>query len=383
MTHNFTLIVPYAAVNAAASAFLEFKTPATGTIKVKAAGHSTGASLKVELVEAPTLTTGVTAVVPVNKDRESAAKSAVVVKSNPSTISSGTVVGTAFSYELNPTEYTLKKDTVYMVKVTNTEASAKDITVLMDYTEDAVSYAFPLVFTVKDDADPQVVIENASVNFNGETKLTAADGTVTFTLRPDVTYSYTVTKIGKVAQTGTQLVGYASVAKAITMLAPAAAPGPSVTINVYDSVMDTPVEGAEVTLGANDPVLTDASGKVVFANQSEAEDVAYSATKDGYTIPSGTITIEDVNVTENVYAVLDVYTVEFTVKIGETPKNYARIDFRGYTQRTNASGVLTVTNVAPGEYVYTAMYNGGYYVTGIITVVADDVDEAVALTIPV
>jgi len=265
MAHNFSLAVPYAGVAGAANAVLEFKTPATGTIKLKAAGHSTGASLKVELVEAPTLTTGSTAVVPVNIDRASSVNSAVVAKSNPTTISAGTVVDTAFSYEVDPTEYTLKVNTVYMIKVTNTEGTAKDITIIANYSEDAV--------------------------------------------------------------------------------------------------------------------VTNASGIAVVPGNSAGTDVAYTATKSGWTIASGTVDIVDEDISAELSAVKTVHTVTFTAKIGETVKNYCRIDFRGYTQRTNASGELVVTNVPDGTYPWTAMYNGGYYNTGTVTVNGDETVE-VALTIP-
>ena len=381
MTHNFALAVPYSAVIASGTANLEFKTPKTGTIKIKAAAHSTGASHKVELIEAPTLTTGAAAVTPINKDRASTVKSFATVKSNPTTISAGTVIDTAFSHEIDPTEYTLKANTVYLIKVTNTEAAAKDITVLVDYEEIDVSYEYTVTFTVTDDAEPGVAIKDASITYAGETKSTAADGTASFTARP-ATYTYTVSKTGKVTQAGTQAVTNAAVAKAIALAEPAAAPGPSVTFTVTDSIFGLPIEGASIVLGINDAVVTDENGIAIIEDQTAAEGVAYSATLTGYTITSGTVDIAEDDVLEHVSAALDVYTVTFTITLDDDPVEYARIDFRGYTQRTNSEGVLAVDNVIPGEYAYTAMYNGGYYVTGTVTVEALDVDEAVALTVP-
>lgn len=61
-----------------------------------------------------------------------------------------------------------------------------------------------LTFTVKDNADPAVAIEGASVTFNGGTKATDASGHAVFYNAPEGTGQiFTVTKTGKTAVSST------------------------------------------------------------------------------------------------------------------------------------------------------------------------------------
>lgn len=120
---------------------LELVTPAasSGYVHLKAyKPWSEGGVAKFEIVEAPTLTTGSTALVPLNRKRTGTpGTSAVVLKTDPTSISAGTViegptafggggagagVGGNFS---NDQEIVLKPSTTYLFRLTNLAGAAK------------------------------------------------------------------------------------------------------------------------------------------------------------------------------------------------------------------------------------------------------------------
>lgn len=390
MTHNFSLAVPYASVAAAGTGIVELKTPATGSIKLKATAHTSGSKIKVELIEAPTLTTGTTAVVPTNCDRTSSALSAALIKSNPTSISGGTTIDTSFSYELDPTEYILKANTTYIVRATNMDDSAANLTVLIDYAEIDVIYEYTVTFTVKDELD--AVIEGAYVYCAGQVKYTTDAGTATFTLTPyGSPYPYYVSAnytegegedqvtIPYIGVTGEVAVTNADVAVDITMVKYVAPTTATYSFRVWDDE-NNPVEGAIVTLGANDPATTDEDGWVTFEEQTPAEGVAYSIIADGLTKAEGTVDIVIPEAASYIYMEIPRYSVTFTVTNDSEPVSYARVDFLGYTHRTDSDGTLTVTGLKAGEYAYTIMYNGGYHIPGSLTVSNEDVSQAVEFT---
>jgi uncharacterized phage protein (predicted DNA packaging) len=74
---------------------------------------------------------------------------------------------------------------------------------------------FAVVFTVSDGTDP---IDEASVEFNGETQLTGTAGTAKFYIRAGTNLEYTVTADGYVSETGNFDVS-ADVDKSIAMTA--------------------------------------------------------------------------------------------------------------------------------------------------------------------
>lgn len=143
--NTYVVTQKYAAVAAGASVYLELKTPNTATIVnlKEISAFSTKATGAVSLIEAPTVTTGATAVTPVNLNRQSANTAASVVKSNPTGISGGTTLETIPIYnyatprqELADKEYDLAKNTTYLVKLTNNDAAEADMIVrIIFYSE--------------------------------------------------------------------------------------------------------------------------------------------------------------------------------------------------------------------------------------------------------
>lgn len=130
---------------AAASGYLEIIVPAGAYIHFKPVSmQSDGPKITVQLIEAPTLTTGSTAVIPVNRRRiGTPAISVVTVKNNPTAVSAGTVLDqdyigggssaggstTSGGMAINDNEWVLKPATTYAIKVTNGGSGSADVNI--------------------------------------------------------------------------------------------------------------------------------------------------------------------------------------------------------------------------------------------------------------
>lgn len=136
-TNKFTIA-------AAGSAYLEMIVPAGAYVHFKPVSMQTdGPKITIQLIEAPALTTGSTAVVPANRRRVATPTvSIVTVKSNPTAVSAGTVLdqdyiggGTGNGQTVtggnasNDNEWVLKPATTYVLKVTNGGASSADVNI--------------------------------------------------------------------------------------------------------------------------------------------------------------------------------------------------------------------------------------------------------------
>lgn len=84
----------------------------------------------------------------------------------------------------------------------------------LEPTTPATDYA--VTFTVMDNAETPAAISGARIDVNGAKKLTDADGTAVFNLRPG-TYPATIKKAGYVTQTATVTVASAAIAQPITL----------------------------------------------------------------------------------------------------------------------------------------------------------------------
>lgn len=124
---------------------LEFKTPLTGRyIHMKSMVAMSEGLGSFEVIESPTLTTGSTAFVPTQLNRNNSTASTVIIKSNPTTISGGTVLR---AYLIgagkenggpanNDTEIVLKPDTTYLFRVRNLAGAAKALSLYLFWYEE-------------------------------------------------------------------------------------------------------------------------------------------------------------------------------------------------------------------------------------------------------
>jgi hypothetical protein len=144
------------------------------------------------------------------------------------------------------------------------------------------------------------------------------------------------------------------------------------------------VSGASVMLSGYGTQVTDISGASTFSNVV-ASVITYTVTKTGYYDKSGTITIVNTNVTENVSLNLVppvTYQVAFLVRSGSLPVSDALVSLTGYGSKNSDSGGSAVfTNVAPSENLpYTIEKTGYSTKTGTVSVFVSDITENAALT---
>ncbi len=127
---------------AAGVSYMEMVTPVTGYVHFRPETIETsGPLILAQLIEAPTLTTGSTAVVPLNRRRLGTPNvSSLVLKSDPTAVSGGAIIdqtlvgGTSGKSAgggsaSNNAEWVLKQDTVYAVKVTNSGTETATINI--------------------------------------------------------------------------------------------------------------------------------------------------------------------------------------------------------------------------------------------------------------
>ena len=139
-------------IASAASAYLEMIIPAGAYVHFKpVAMQSDGPKITIQLIEAPTITTGSTAVTPANRRRiGTPAISTVTVKSNPTGVSGGTVLDqdyigggtgnaqtTSGGASQNDNEWVLKAGTTYVIKVTNGGSGSADVNIKTFWYEEA------------------------------------------------------------------------------------------------------------------------------------------------------------------------------------------------------------------------------------------------------
>lgn len=138
----FTTATKYTVANAA-SAYLEIIVPADAYVHFKPITmQSDGPKILVQLIEAPTITTGLTGVTPVNRRRiGTPTPSLVTFHSNPTGVSGGTIIdqdyigggtgagGSSVSGGMatNDNEWVLKQATTYVVKIANNGTAPADV----------------------------------------------------------------------------------------------------------------------------------------------------------------------------------------------------------------------------------------------------------------
>ncbi len=169
--------------------------------------------------------------------------------------------------------------------------SVVDADVTEDVTLTAVS-TYNVTFNVTDGTNP---IQYANVGFNGFTKLTDANGMVTF---EDVAAAndipYTVIANGYNNFNGTVSVVDADVTENVTLVALSTY---TVTFNVTDGT--NPIANANITFNGTTET-TDANGVAMFENLLPMDNATYMVTANGYNSINGNLSIVDADVTENI-----------------------------------------------------------------------------------
>ncbi|NHB68602.1 choice-of-anchor D domain-containing protein [Perlabentimonas gracilis] len=232
---------------------------------------------------------------------------------------------------------------------------------------------YAVTFNVTDGTDP---ISGAEVALTGYgTQTTDATGIAIFAdVLPEAAMAYTVTAADYDDASGTVTVVDADVAEGVTMVL--------TTYNVTFTVTDgtDPISGAEVALTGYGTQTTDATGIAIFVDVLPEAAMAYTVTAAGYNNATGSVTVGNANVTENVTMVLTTYTVSFAVTSqSEEPVEGAEIVINEtHNLTTDASGTATI-ELINGNYSFTVAKDGYEKYADDFTVAGQDVAIDVAI----
>ncbi len=241
-----------------------------------------------------------------------------------------------------------------------------------EFTETLI---YDITFTVTDGTNP---IENANVNLTGYgDQTTDASGIAIFTnVIPENDIVYTIT-----ATAYNQLIDSLSVVNTdinepVTLILTTY----DVTFDVTDGV--DPIENATISLDGYGSQVTDATGAAIFSNIAPENDIVYSVVATGYNNYVDSLSVIDLDVSEQVILELTSYDVTFTITDGTDPVENATVTLNGYgSQVTDASGIAIFIDVVPeNDIPYSVVAAGFVGHNGNVSVVDTDISESVILT---
>lgn len=144
------------------------------------------------------------------------------------------------------------------------------------------------------------------------------------------------------------------------------------------------ITNATVNLTGYGSVKTDTSGIAVFDSVSVENNISYTVTADRYFLESGSISVVDTNVMENVSLnPLPTYDVNFTITDGTDLIAHATVELDGYgSVTTNTSGIAVFNDVSTANNIVYSVKSDKYYTAnGTVSVVDSEVNESVVLTL--
>ncbi len=248
--------------------------------------------------------------------------------------------------------------------------------IVIDHVVAPQMETYDINFTVEDtDGNP---LDGATINVN-ETELTTVAGAATISGMYPGDYDYTVSKYWYDDAAGTATVANADVDETVTMSLTTTY---SVTFNVHNDIAE-PLEGATVTVnidGTDTDLTTNAEGKA-FVDLING-DYDYTASMNNHDGASGTINVNDADISEDITLVEHTYTVTFAVDDGSgEPAEGAIVSINGTDLMTDVDGIATI-DLKNGTYDYGVEF--GFCQTYSSTIVVDmaDVDEFVTLDCP-
>jgi len=230
-----------------------------------------------------------------------------------------------------------------------------------------------VTFTLSDANGPLV---NVSIEFDGTSALTDANGNVTFNdVHVGNSLTYKATKAGYDVFNGTLDVKDAAVNQQVTLVASTY----KATFILTDGL--NKLEGATVNIG-NVTVTSDADGSAVFTGLT-AGTYDYTITKAGFVTKTGSVTVTDKD-EEIIYAmVLITYNVSFNVSDGTNAIAGAQVTIGNTSVVTGADGKATISGLLPDNYNYSVTAQGYINASGSITVVDADITKDVTLVLTV
>jgi len=259
-----------------------------------------------------------------------------------------------------------------VVKDGYTGVADQSLTVGTEVVTEVVTLLVPgysITFNVTDGTNP---IAGAVVSIDNKDVSTDALGVAVYSEMTDGTYNYTVTASGYEDVTSSIEVSGADITKDITMSLL------SYTISFTVTDGTNPIDGAVVSIGDVD-ITANASGVAEFSNMINGT-YNYTVSANGYEDNTGSVNVNDADVSENVSLTLLTYTITFTVTDGTDPVEGAVVSIGDVDVATDASGVAAFSDMINGTYDFTVVATDYYEYSSSVTVSDANLAESVALT---
>lgn len=138
-----------------------------------------------------------------------------------------------------------------------------------------------------------------------------------------------------------------------------------------------PLQGATVNFRESS-LITNASGKATFSNQTRGASGQYTVEKSGFISTTGNVEVNYVDVNKQVSLESEQHTVAFSVSDGTSPIEGATISINSQQLETNAQGEASLI-LYNGTFPYSVSKDGYHIYTGNVTVSTDDVNLSIIL----
>ena len=232
--------------------------------------------------------------------------------------------------------------------------------------------------TVKD-KDTSTAIESASVELNGKTNSTDADGKCSFSNVTYGDYDIKVTHDNYNEYTSTITVDSETVDVPVELV-PTEADVGTINVTVTDKTTGSAVENASVTIGTiTNP--TDSTGKCSFTNMAYG-DYTITIIHDNYEDYTANISLASESLDYPVSLTLKTGTVNVTVTdTNNNPVEGATVAIEDNSQTTDATGKCSLTNVAYGNRDLTVSHDDYEYYAHTITIDSESMDYPVELSL--
>ena len=232
------------------------------------------------------------------------------------------------------------------------------------------------------DADTGAYISGATISGDGS-GTTNSSGYVSFSGLSFGSYSFSASKSGYYAGSGSATISSSSTSKSVTIyLTPIPTSG-TITVYVKDASTGAAISGASVS-GGGVSGSTNTSGYVSFSGLSFGS-YTFSASKSGYSSGSGSASISTSATTNSVTIYLTKLPTSgsITVTVRDKDTNAvlsgATVSGGGYSGTTSSSGTVNFSTMPFTTYTFTASKSGYDSNTGSATISATDAIKSITI----
>ena len=153
----------------------------------------------------------------------------------------------------------------------------------------------------------------------------------------------------------------------------------SITFNILDGT--NPIENAKVVID-EESYLSDANGELVI-DELENGSYNYSISADGFNDYSGSFTIDDANLEENITLTPieeTLYSITFQISDGTDPIENAKVIVNEENYLSDANGEVVIDELENDTYNYALTADGFNDYSGSFTIQDADLEEKITLT---